>query len=255
MITELSFMAPGCLPMVSCLPLRWSPSFDPDTFCTSASNHEAYTWLSQDRSTWPGRHMWLSGPQGCGKTHLASIWACQNHAQWWTPSSLIHDDLGPCAVMDWGEVHSDKVDPSILYGLLNQAQTMGTWCLWVSRQTPGQWTSPRADVVSRIRAMMHVSIGPADDALLRHVLHKMLQDDGWKWPERWMTLVLRRMVRSCQGITLLMHYLRGHAAKGFSVTTDHDVLTAIDWVQHTIQTVESDSANVTTASLSDLTLG
>ena len=242
-------------PMNTRLPLRWYTTFDPDSFCTSPSNHEAYTWLQQDPRTWPYRHAWLSGPQGCGKTHLASIWAINHEAQWWTPSSLDHSDMSPYAVIDWGRACPETVDQSHLFQFLRQADEMDVRCLWLSRYTPGQWTSPRPDVVSRVRAMIHVAIEPPDDELLRHVLHKMLQDDGWKWPQRWVTLVLQRMVRSCQGVALLIQYLREHMAGGKSFTSDHDVLVAIEWVENRIQHIESESATVTKVDSSDVTLG
>src|SRR5277367_6117096 len=58
------------------LPLTLPPVFSEDNFFVAACNREAYQWIMA-WPTWPAHALMLYGPEGCGKSHLARIWAAR----------------------------------------------------------------------------------------------------------------------------------------------------------------------------------
>ena len=56
------------------------PTYAREDFVLSPGNREALAWI--DRwPDWPAPALALGGPPGCGKTHLARIWAARADAK------------------------------------------------------------------------------------------------------------------------------------------------------------------------------
>lgn len=138
-------------------------------FLRSASN----AWAMDALSTWPdeaGRVMALCGPAGCGKSHLAALWAERvgaiplNGAE-----AALTDPLeleGRPVLLDIAQ----DADDETLFHLINLAQQDGGTLLMVSRPSPRRWAVKVPDLRSRLDAVRVVAMEAPDDAVLSAIL-------------------------------------------------------------------------------------
>jgi chromosomal replication initiation ATPase DnaA len=127
---------------------------------------------------WPARAIVLVGPEGSGKTHLATIWAAAAGARVVSAHSLGEADL-PAALATGALVVEDAaaiVDQRALFHLINLAREEGVYLLFTARTMPSLWPVTLADVVSRLRALPVVTLYAPDDATLRGVIVKLAAD-------------------------------------------------------------------------------
>jgi chromosomal replication initiation ATPase DnaA len=127
---------------------------------------------------WPARAIVLVGPEGSGKTHLATIWAAAAGARVVSAHSLGEADL-PAALATGALVVEDAaaiVDQRALFHLINLAREEGVYLLFTARTMPSLWPVTLADVVSRLRALTVVTLYAPDDATLRGVIVKLAAD-------------------------------------------------------------------------------
>jgi chromosomal replication initiation ATPase DnaA len=127
---------------------------------------------------WPARAIVLVGPEGSGKTHLATIWAAAAGARVVSAHSLGEADL-PAALATGALVVEDAaaiVDQRALFHLINLAREEGVFLLFTARTLPSLWPVTLADVVSRLRALPTVTLDAPDDATLRGVIVKLAAD-------------------------------------------------------------------------------
>ena len=73
-------MAGSVQPRQLALALPHAESLTRDNFLEGPANESALA-LIEAWPDWPNRIMWLSGEEGCGKSHLASIWAERSGAR------------------------------------------------------------------------------------------------------------------------------------------------------------------------------
>lgn len=132
----------------------------------------------------PGGRLVLTGPEGAGKTHLASIWAAERDAAWLDPARLAADLpallAAPAplrlALDDAGRLAADAAAQEALFHLLNHLAATGGEALLTARQPARAWGLTLPDLVSRLAAATHVALLPPDDALLSAVLVKLFAD-------------------------------------------------------------------------------
>ncbi|WP_269513846.1 chromosomal replication initiator DnaA [Brevundimonas subvibrioides] len=138
-------------------------------FVRSASNAAAMDALS----AWPdaaGRVMALCGPAGCGKSHLAALWAERVGAIPLNGSeAALTDPLeleGRPVLLDIAQ----DADDETLFHLINLAQHDGGALLMVSRPSPRHWTVKVPDLRSRLDAVRVVAMEAPDDAVMSAIL-------------------------------------------------------------------------------------
>lgn len=186
------------------LPLAYQPARGRETFLVSDSNRAA--WGAVTRADAPNRLV-LTGPEGAGKTHLASIWGESSHAL-----SIAANDLteqrqaqligAPAVVVEDVDRLADLPGPAarqvetLLFHLCNLAQVEDTALLFTGRTAPAHWRIQIPDLASRLTALPHVPILPPDDELLSAVLQKLVADRQMNIAEDVVTYLLRRMERS-----------------------------------------------------------
>jgi chromosomal replication initiation ATPase DnaA len=127
---------------------------------------------------WPARAIVLVGPEGSGKTHLATIWAAAAGARVVSAHSLGEADL-PAALATGALVVEDAaaiLDQRALFHLINLAREEGVYLLFTARTMPSLWPVTLADLVSRLRALPVVTLYAPDDATLRGVIVKLAAD-------------------------------------------------------------------------------
>ena len=160
------------------LALDHAESFAREDFIAGASNAAALA-LIERWPDWPDRVMVLVGPEGSGKSHLASIWAAASGARFLAARSLTQTDLA--AAFATGALVVEDLSPAglderALFHLLNLAREEGAYMLLIARSAPGGWTVGIRDLGSRLRALPVVAMAPPDDVLLRALIVKLAAD-------------------------------------------------------------------------------
>lgn len=179
------------------LPLGHRPALGREDFLIAASNAEAVAWL--DRwPDWPAPALVLHGPPGCGKSHLAQVFAAQAGAVVVTGAPGLRLDppallsAAPAVVVDDADA---SLDETSLFHLYNAAKDGGLRLLLTAKSPPGRWAT-LPDLRSRLSSCPAVSIGPPDDAVMAAVLVKLFADRQLKVGPEVVTYLLRHMDRS-----------------------------------------------------------
>lgn len=194
----------------SVLEFVFAPSFQAEDFLVSASNQEAMRWIEEWPGVWPARALNLHGPAGCGKTHLAHIWAARAAAGWLTSAQALA--LPPqeafAAHPAW------VVEAPLLAGhetawfhLLNVAREDGKWLLLTSRTPLSREPCALADLQSRLAALPAVGMQEPDDVLLESMLAKRFSDMQLKVPSAVLRYAVPRMERSFAAAEALVRTL------------------------------------------------
>jgi chromosomal replication initiation ATPase DnaA len=160
------------------LALTHPESFTREDFLPGTSN-AASLRLIEAWPDWPGRMLLLVGPEGSGKSHLASIWADASGARLVAAHALqegrVPATLGTGAVVV-EDMAPGRFDERALLHLLNLARETGCFALFTARSVPSGWTLAIADLASRLRALPSVAVNAPDDHLLRALLVKLFTD-------------------------------------------------------------------------------
>lgn len=183
------------------LALDHAESFAREDFLPGPSNAGALTLI--DRwPDWPDRVMALIGPEGSGKSHLASIWAEATGARVLAAKLLTHIEL-PAAFATGALVVEDLepegLDERALFHLLNLAREEAAFVLLTARSALAGFPVTIRDLGSRLRALPSVTLAPPDDALLRSVIVKLAADRQLAVDEALVNYLVNRIERSFVG--------------------------------------------------------
>jgi chromosomal replication initiation ATPase DnaA len=189
-----SFVAPRQL----VLALDHAESFAREDFLAGPSNAAALA-LIERWPDWPDRVMALIGPEGAGKTHLASIWAQGSGARVLAARLLTNIDL-PAAFATGALVVEDLafagLDERALFHLINFAREQAAFVLITSRSPLSTFPVSIRDLASRLRAVPTVALMPPDDALLRSLIVKLAADRQLSIDEALVNYLANRIERS-----------------------------------------------------------
>jgi chromosomal replication initiation ATPase DnaA len=145
------------------LPLAGEPSTARDDFVVTSANRVALDRI-EAWPTWNAPALVLVGPEGSGKSHLASILAARAAALGRADLAIVED--------------ADRGGPGdeALFHLWNRVVGAGGSLLLTARVAPALWASALPDLVSRLRSAPMVRLDPPDDALLLAVIAKHFSD-------------------------------------------------------------------------------
>jgi len=156
------------------------PTYAREDFVVADGNREALAWI--DRwPDWPAVALSLSGPTGCGKTHLGRIWAARSGALVMTGRDLEGRnvaDLTDLATASRAIVidEAERAPERGLFHLYNLMRERGGFLLLVSAEPPARWSIVLPDLASRLRAAPAIALAPPDDELLGSIILKQLAD-------------------------------------------------------------------------------
>jgi chromosomal replication initiation ATPase DnaA len=159
------------------LALEHAESYGREDFLPGACNAEALE-LIDSWPDWPAGAIALVGPEGSGKTHVATIWATASGARVISAHALSEASLrsalatGALVIEDAAAVSDERA----LFHLINLAREESAFLLFTARAAPAAWPVVIPDVVSRLRAMPVVELQTPDDAMLRAVIVKLAAD-------------------------------------------------------------------------------
>ncbi|HVO03976.1 MAG TPA: hypothetical protein VMT54_17380, partial [Candidatus Cybelea sp.] len=149
-----------------------------DNFLEGPAN-EAALALIEAWPEWPSRTMWLAGPDGAGKSHLAAIWADTSGARI-TAAHVLAASNVPASLATGALVVEDlragDFDERALFHLLNLAREDAAFVLITAREVPTALEIELKDLRSRLRALPVVSVLPPDDQLFRALIVKLCAD-------------------------------------------------------------------------------
>src|SRR5262249_43633578 len=148
---------------------------------------------------WPARVLALVGPEGSGKSHLASIWAMESGARFMSARALAINALPEAlatGALVLEDCAPDAIDERALFHLLNLVREDDGWMLITARTAPTLWSIALPDLASRLRAIPVATLDVPDDALLRAVMVKLFADRQLAVDEALIAYLLPRIGRS-----------------------------------------------------------
>lgn len=178
--------------------LPHAESLSRDNFLEGPSNAQALT-LIEHWPDWPSRVMMIVGPEACGKSHLASIWAGLSGARSVAAHALRAAEV-PGALAT-GALVVEHLEPGAfderaLFHLLNLAREDEAFVLMTGRVAPVAFEVTLRDVGSRLRALPVVTMMPPDDQLFRALIVKFCADRQVSVDESVVSFLAARIERS-----------------------------------------------------------
>lgn len=158
------------------LALDHSESYAREDFLPGPGNESALK-LIESWPDWPASAVALIGPEGSGKSHLASIWAAASGARVISGRAVSQNGLLP-ALATGALVVEDvaAADERALFHLINLAREEDAFLLFTARSAPSLWPVGIPDLGSRLRALPVVTLQAPDDAMLHGVIIKLAAD-------------------------------------------------------------------------------
>jgi chromosomal replication initiation ATPase DnaA len=193
-------MAPATIssfPRQLALALDHAESYAREDFLAGPCN-EGALGLIDGWPDWPANAIALVGPEGSGKTHLATIWAAVSGARVISAHGLSEAGLRPALatgalVIEDGAAATDE---RALFHLINLARGENAFLLFTARTAPTTWPVTIPDVASRLRALPVVTLAAPDDAMLRGVIVKLAADRQLALDEAVVSYLSTHMERS-----------------------------------------------------------
>lgn len=190
-------------------------------FLVSECNREAVR-LVDDWPGWPNQIHAITGPAGCGKSHLGNVWLLKTSGRKLVAADL--EEPGKWGGTDAGallleDLDRGPIDETDLFHLLNFASERSISVLITARTAPALWHVELPDLVSRLRSLPVATIGPPDDTLLRAVLLKQFLDRQLNVEPKVIAYLAKRMERSMGSVRRLVAALDREAlSKGRRIT-------------------------------------
>ena len=135
---------------------------------------------------WPFFAICIYGPEGCGKTHLATIFAhtvsTLTHWPYKIPclkakdisfETLEYFNLCQCLIV---EDLTENIDNEALFHLYNHYRNEGGYILFTSQQAPARLNFHLPDLRSRMNIVPSAAINEPDDEMLSALFLKLFTD-------------------------------------------------------------------------------
>lgn len=174
--------------------------------CNRAALDAVLAWPA-----WPSPVLLLIGPDGCGKSHLAAIWAARSGAVRLRGQDLVAPEsalerlgTGRAALCDDADAAPEE---RALLHLLNTLVERRGHLLLTARAGPPPWIPGLPDLRSRLAAVWLVRIEPPDPSLLAALLVKQLADLGQRVEPGVVEFLVARGERSFAGVRRLARAL------------------------------------------------
>jgi chromosomal replication initiation ATPase DnaA len=191
------------------LPLLQPQTHDQASFIASACNAEARLALEAWKS-WPGGKLALVGPEGSGKSHLATAWAKRVGALVIGPAMPAPPLLAaprPILLEDADRRPADET----LFHLIERADSHAP-LLMTARAAPRAWATDLPDLRSRLNALMVAELQSPDDAVLEGMLDRLFRERNIRAKKSVLDYLVRRIERSARAARAVVERLDEVAA-------------------------------------------
>ena len=170
-------------------------------FYVSSNNFEAYK-LIENWPKWPGKHVNIFGPKGCGKTHLSNILKKKMNASLIEADNFNNDSLKnfkskDCLIID---NYNNNIDEKLLYSSLNEAYQTEKFVVINSLISIKRIVVDLKDLRSRFDSFIHLGIKLPTDDLLRVILTKSFSDKQIKVNVKSLEYILKNIDRSYEKV-------------------------------------------------------
>jgi len=201
------------------LELPHARRFGPDDYLVCDANASAHA-LVASWPNWPDRVLLLVGEEGAGKSHLAEIWRLAADATAAADAAdatrLLIERPGRALLLD--DADREGADEDALFHLLNTVRERGGDLLLTARSAPSLLWPALPDLASRLRALPVARLDQPDDAMVKAVLVKMLDDRQLRVEAEVVDFIARRSDRSLGAVRRVVAELdRESLARGRAV--------------------------------------
>lgn len=170
------------------IPLKFNPRVDyrREDFMVARCNQEALSMVEM-WPDWPFFGLVLYGPKGCGKSHLAHVFAERAASSFQYPISIQMIDArevtmaraarlhreNPCLVVEnlTPEIHNEA-----MFHLFNLYLNEGGYVLFTAENAPSRMRFKLPDLQSRLNMLPAVAIAEPDDEMLSALVVKLFYD-------------------------------------------------------------------------------
>ena len=179
-----------------------------DDLVVTPANRDAVV-LVDGWPNWPSPVAVLVGPEGSGKSHLASIWRARAGAVPILPAAAPGSPADAVAAhpLLLEDADAAELNEAGLFHRINSVRAGATYLLITSRRPPSAWPVGLPDLKSRLRAATVVTLAAPDDELLAGVMAKLFADRQVQVDPQVTRYLLPRMERSLAAVSLVVDRL------------------------------------------------
>ena len=168
-------------------------------FFTAPENERAVAMIDSFPNGFYGAVIF--GEKGCGKTHLAHLFADTVFRKTGkTPEIVSFKDRNAQTEKETPFIVLEDVCPPVderaLFHLLNRIKTESGFVLMTSETAPAGWELELPDLITRLKALPCVQIEPPGDGLMQAVLIKQFADRQLSVAPEVIAYLLKNMERS-----------------------------------------------------------
>jgi chromosomal replication initiation ATPase DnaA len=194
------------------LPFGVQPALGRSDFVVAPCNEAAFRFV-EAWPEWPARAAALHGPPGCGKTHLAHIWAARAEGAIVAGRDL--DTLEQVSAFDGAIVIDGLGEASgrrdrALMALFERSRGS---LLLTERAPPTEWPAAIGDLRSRFDSLLAFPMWASDETLLAGLLRKHFADRQLEIAESLVARVIARLERTPEAVAA---FVARADAKAFS---------------------------------------
>lgn len=157
-----------------------------EDFMVAPCNREAFN-LVDSWPKWLTQGMIIYGPKGCGKSHLANLFADKVKIFADKPIKVSLIDAGRINLRNVNKIASEnqsivienltpKANAEALFHLFNLYNTEGRYMLWTAETAPSRMSFTLKDLQSRLNMLPSVEIKEPDDLMLQTLIVKLFND-------------------------------------------------------------------------------